>query len=194
MPVIETGQTVYNATGRGVERGEYGWLIERADSPVCEPEYHGWDAGHSGDDGPGLSWTKDHNEALRFARKIDAERYAQDAGWNNVRICEHGWIAPRALDLAAIAEQVAAEIKPPNAPGDDCTVELAIEYAELRAELTRLRSQVREAERVRAEIGRDDVVEAVLAEIRVELTKARSRFKPFNSPHEGYAVIREELD
>ena len=27
-----------------------------------------------------------------------------------------------------------------------------------------------------------------------ELTTARGRFAPFNSPHEGWAVIREELD
>jgi hypothetical protein len=34
----------------------------------------------------------------------------------------------------------------------------------------------------------------LLAELGGELTKARTRFDPFNSPHEGYAVILEELD
>ena len=31
-------------------------------------------------------------------------------------------------------------------------------------------------------------------EVTDELARARSKFKPFNSAHEGYAVILEELD
>jgi len=34
----------------------------------------------------------------------------------------------------------------------------------------------------------------LLGIVAEELTKARERFEPFNSPHEGWAVIREELD
>jgi hypothetical protein len=34
----------------------------------------------------------------------------------------------------------------------------------------------------------------LLALVAEELTKARRKFEPFNSPHEGYAVIREELE
>ncbi len=34
----------------------------------------------------------------------------------------------------------------------------------------------------------------LLAEVEVELFKAVRKFDPFNSPHEGYAVILEELE
>ena len=34
----------------------------------------------------------------------------------------------------------------------------------------------------------------LLAEVEVELYKAVRKFDPFNSPHEGYAVILEELE
>jgi len=35
-------------------------------------------------------WTADHNEALRFARRIDAEKFAEEDedAW---RIAEHAW-------------------------------------------------------------------------------------------------------
>jgi len=35
---------------------------------------------------------------------------------------------------------------------------------------------------------------AVLAEVEEELGRAQDKFSPFNSAHEGYAVILEELD
>jgi glutamyl-tRNA reductase len=31
-------------------------------------------------------------------------------------------------------------------------------------------------------------------EVKDELTRARVKFPPFRSPHEGYAIIEEELD
>lgn len=34
----------------------------------------------------------------------------------------------------------------------------------------------------------------LLDEVAAELDRARSKFPRFNSPHEGWAVIREELD
>ena len=34
----------------------------------------------------------------------------------------------------------------------------------------------------------------ILAEVSAELERAERAFPPFNSPHEGYAVIAEELD
>lgn len=37
-------------------------------------------------------------------------------------------------------------------------------------------------------------MKAELVEVEVELSKAVAKFKPFNSPHEGYAIIKEELD
>ena len=30
--------------------------------------------------------------------------------------------------------------------------------------------------------------------VKKELARARTKFSPYNSPHEGYAVIKEELD
>ncbi len=37
-------------------------------------------------------------------------------------------------------------------------------------------------------------VDGVLAEVRAEIIKAVRKHRPMNSPHEGYAVIKEELD
>lgn len=37
-------------------------------------------------------------------------------------------------------------------------------------------------------------LERVLSCIGDEVLRAQARFDPFNSPHEGWAVIREELD
>ena len=34
----------------------------------------------------------------------------------------------------------------------------------------------------------------LLAEVEVELYRAVRKFAPFNSPHEGHSVIREEFD
>ena len=40
----------------------------------------------------------------------------------------------------------------------------------------------------------DGAEDVFLAAVGVEIRKARERFAPFNSAHEGYAVIAEELD
>ncbi len=37
-------------------------------------------------------------------------------------------------------------------------------------------------------------IEAVLALVREELVRATSKFGPMASPHEGYAVVQEEVD
>lgn len=37
-------------------------------------------------------------------------------------------------------------------------------------------------------------VEACLEAVRAELHAAIGKFPPFSSPHEGYAIIKEELD
>jgi hypothetical protein len=39
-----------------------------------------------------------------------------------------------------------------------------------------------------------DKVDIVLHAVRVELEKARAKHGPMRSPHEGYAVIQEEVD
>lgn len=88
-------------------RDEAGWLIERGDSQACEPSYWGWVAD---EEASGLDWTKSHQDALRFARKIDAERYALDAGWNNVRICEHEWPGQRKKSPADFLAERAGKV------------------------------------------------------------------------------------
>lgn len=39
-----------------------------------------------------------------------------------------------------------------------------------------------------------DVIVAIVKEICEEISRARQKFPPFNSAHEGYAVLLEELD
>lgn len=45
---------------------------------------------------------------------------------------------------------------------------------------------------MRAQVGSQ--VDDVLAQVGLEVISAMTRFAPFNSAHEGYAVILEELD
>lgn len=37
-------------------------------------------------------------------------------------------------------------------------------------------------------------LDAALAKVRAEVVRAITKFAPFNSAHEGYAVLREEVD
>lgn len=66
---------------------EYAWVIERGNSPINEPEY--W---------TGIGWSKDNLRAIRFARKVDADRalsgFDEDdplPGQPEHRVAEHGW-------------------------------------------------------------------------------------------------------
>lgn len=73
---------------------EYGWLIENG---------LGGDALRYRTMRQGMSvWTADHNEALRFCRRADAERFAEEDedAW---RIAQHGWddLTPNALAQGA---------------------------------------------------------------------------------------------
>lgn len=38
------------------------------------------------------------------------------------------------------------------------------------------------------------LIETILGDVRAELFQATAKFGPFNSAHEGYAVIKEEFD
>lgn len=68
---------------------EIGWVIERADSEPSAPKY--WAAGQQ-DPQRTSAWTSNHMQAIRFARKLDAERVAERAMKGiDVRICEHAW-------------------------------------------------------------------------------------------------------
>ena len=42
--------------------------------------------------------------------------------------------------------------------------------------------------------SKDDVLKKVMNEVMEEYKRATSKFLPMNSPHEGWAVIREEVD
>lgn len=87
----------FMAVIRGIERPmrvnvpetvsvEGGWLIEDAESPVSAPTYFRGDAN-------GPSFTDDHSQAIRFARKEDAERFALmcSGTLDGVRIAFHEW-------------------------------------------------------------------------------------------------------
>jgi len=69
----------------------FAWVIEKGDSEQSRPSYF------TGRRHPAVQWSDpgDHAAACRFARKEDAERIADFAGFyapNPVhRIAEHGW-------------------------------------------------------------------------------------------------------
>jgi hypothetical protein len=72
--------TPVEGAGEREARTEYGWLIERD--------------GHGGlRYATPRSWTADHMQALRFARKVDAEEFAASRqDWStDIRITEHAW-------------------------------------------------------------------------------------------------------
>lgn len=62
---------------------EVAWLIETK-TRAGEPYYWG---------GPAL-WTTDHLRAIRFARKIDGERVAEDLDTDGIAVVEHMWCTP----------------------------------------------------------------------------------------------------
>lgn len=61
---------------------EYGWLVENGRNPP--------DLRYRTMDNSGITWTDDHNKALRFARRADAEMFAaeDEDAW---RIAQHAW-------------------------------------------------------------------------------------------------------
>lgn len=70
---------------------ERGWVVENAESETSRPLY--WrgdnvDSRPAGDETPYQVWTFDHLQAVRFARKVDAEKLKF---LSEVRICEHEW-------------------------------------------------------------------------------------------------------
>lgn len=68
---------------------EFGWVIERGDSPMHAPKY--WAAGMR-DPETMSAWTSNHMHAIRFARKLDARRVSERIMKGiEVRIAEHSW-------------------------------------------------------------------------------------------------------
>jgi hypothetical protein len=66
----------------------------------------------------------------------------------------------------------------------------------LRADLqcTGLPARAAPGAQVSSRLWPDGAAGDALLEVYEELSKARSRFPPFNSAHEGFAVIKEEVD
>ena len=71
---------VAEIAGRLSEASQTGWLIEHDHVPL-------WFTLR----GRCRDWTADSNEALRFARKCDAEDFMRDYGITNARATEHRW-------------------------------------------------------------------------------------------------------
>ncbi len=71
------------------------WLVEFFGQGA--PTYYG-----KTDEGV-LGMTSDHNTAVRFARKIDADMVIDDVGWTRpqVQAVEHMWIEGKLHSLAA---------------------------------------------------------------------------------------------
>ena len=72
---------------------ETGWVIERGDSEPGAPTY--WTGFREGAGGV-QCWSQNHMDAIRFARKIDAERVSYRMTQPNNRVCEHKWLDPEA--------------------------------------------------------------------------------------------------
>lgn len=69
-----------------------GWLIERADSSPPWPWY--WAAWRE-TSARRSAWTQNPEQAIRFARREDAERTQRRLFKDiRVRVCEHAWDAP----------------------------------------------------------------------------------------------------
>lgn len=64
---------------------ETAWLIEFKQSVSGRPAWYGDD----GDEGLGM--VLDANQAIRFARKQDAETIITDIGWTEAFASEHVW-------------------------------------------------------------------------------------------------------
>ena len=112
---------------------EFGWVIERGDTPVFAPLYfafHQHAGGDLNDDPPnGWLWDFDNLKAARFARREDAEKFwtcAIGRDCNEVRVAEHGWGTPPAAPdpllpgLRAARDMIAAwepATEPPSETG-----------------------------------------------------------------------------
>ena len=88
IPILARREEAAYAKGRADERAEEtGWLIEHADDPK-------WLTLRPGEACFEVCWTKASLEALRFARRTDAEDYVSTyfGGDGPIRITEHRWL------------------------------------------------------------------------------------------------------
>lgn len=63
---------------------ETAWLIEFNMSVRGVPSYYGKTI-------EGLGITEEHFDAIRYARKQDAEAVIEDNGWTEAKAVEHAW-------------------------------------------------------------------------------------------------------
>lgn len=104
---------------------EAGWLIERYDSI----KYWGRDTvGFNHDLSDPCFWTPDHLDAVRFARREDAQLFIKERKWGHVaRPVEHMWITPSAGEsvggIAGPSAEPSASLSPsataPRLPTDE---------------------------------------------------------------------------
>jgi len=65
---------------------ETAWLIEFKQSASQRPAWYG------ADDTEGLGMVTNANDAIRFSRKIDAEKVIEGIGWTEAFAVEHVWM------------------------------------------------------------------------------------------------------
>lgn len=110
----ETQTAKHTSGGTEAPRTEttFGWVIEAGWTPASAPDY--WCGTEGEGDGLLHHWNKDSFRAIRFARKIDAERIArcivdgdseQPLAW---RVAEHGWNEAPSDPGTKSAPQIAA--------------------------------------------------------------------------------------
>ena len=67
---------------------EFAWVIESEDISASMPLYYaGYDEVIAA-----TCWSYNHMEAIRFARKEDAEKMSSRMQQKNNRIAQHGWM------------------------------------------------------------------------------------------------------
>lgn len=84
---------VYFVTLKGVPYvSEIGWVIERSGQWYAAAPHTAWTVRQAINDIHAENWTHDADEALRFARKVDAETLIRFVGWQNATATEHIFI------------------------------------------------------------------------------------------------------
>jgi hypothetical protein len=83
---FQTSERLASSEGSMSTYDQFAWVIERGDSstPIYWAGYLSWGDGR---------WSNDHLDAVRFVRKIDAERTIAGMTQPNHRVVEHVWIA-----------------------------------------------------------------------------------------------------
>lgn len=81
---------------------EIGWLLENG-KQGSELRYMTMDDGL-------IVWTASHMEALRFSRRVDAERFLGDCS-EDVRVSEHVWMSLDGYEAQALDTDLASDAR-----------------------------------------------------------------------------------